>query len=574
MATTQGQIHTPERAERLRKERDTFVALAFSTSDILLELDDSRRIQFAAGATQPLLGREPEQLAGLSFLDLAAPADRPMVEDALSLAGGGRRLGGLVVRLQGRYGVTPPMTLLGYQLPSMAGHFFLGLRMADAASLSGMALPRAEGARPTASGLPDAESFARNAGKHLTALARDGIDSRMTMLRLDALDSLKDRLDDEAATRLAESIGGTLRSSAIAGEMASEIDPENYSLIHRSSLDVDSLVRRLGDLARNADPSGRGVRIRKATMEVGTLPEAHEESAKALAYIFNRFSVEDPDEFNLQSLTQGLEALMRSTRSRIESFKSLLDTANFRMAFQPIVDLATGRPHHFEALVRLGDLPLQSSPYETIVFAEQTGLIRDFDLAVCAKVLEWLENTHLQGFRYKVAVNLSGTSINSPHFVAALGSMLQSFTGERQAILFEITESAKIRDLDRVNAAIQKLRRAGHMVCLDDFGAGSAAFEYLRRLEVDIVKIDGAYVREALDSKKGKAFLRAMSGLCAELGITTIAEMVEDQRSVGFLRDCGIAFGQGYLFGRPSFDIASFEAPKPVRLGSPGKRIL
>ncbi|MFT5540251.1 MAG: EAL domain-containing protein (putative c-di-GMP-specific phosphodiesterase class I) [Alphaproteobacteria bacterium] len=165
--------------------------------------------------------------------------------------------------------------------------------------------------------------------------------------------------------------------------------------------------------------------------------------------------------------------------------------------------------------------------------------------------------------RYKVAVNLSGTSIASKPFVMKLHKLLAQYAGFAGSLIFEITESAKIRDLEKVNATVQSLRRAGHKVCLDDFGAGAAAFQYLRDLEVDVVKIDGAYVKGALKTEKGMAFLRAMAGLCNDLGITTIAEMVEDQQSRQFLRDCGVGYGQGYLFGRPSFDISSFEAPGP-----------
>jgi EAL domain-containing protein (putative c-di-GMP-specific phosphodiesterase class I) len=103
------------------------------------------------------------------------------------------------------------------------------------------------------------------------------------------------------------------------------------------------------------------------------------------------------------------------------------------------------------------------------------------------------------------------------------------------------------------------LRDAGHKVCLDDFGAGASAFQYLRALDVDVVKIDGIYVRDALKMGKGKSFLKAMAGLCNDLGIVTVAEMIENANAVTFLRACGVAYGQGYLFGRPSEDISVFD---------------
>ena len=117
-----------------------------------------------------------------------------------------------------------------------------------------------------------------------------------------------------------------------------------------------------------------------------------------------------------------------------------------------------------------------------------------------------------------------------------------------------MTESAHTKDVYELNDVIQKLRKAGHAVFLDDFGAGAAAFHYLRAIDVDVVKIDGMYVREALSSPTGKPFLKAMAGLCHDLNIGVVAEMVEDENTVSFLRECAVQFGQGYLFGKPTLE--------------------
>ena len=114
------------------------------------------------------------------------------------------------------------------------------------------------------------------------------------------------------------------------------------------------------------------------------------------------------------------------------------------------------------------------------------------------------------------------------------------------------------------NSFIQSLRQAGHKVCLDDFGTGAAALAYLHELDVDIVKIAGQYVQGAIQHKKYRATLKAMAALCAELGIQLVAEMVEDASYLPVLVECRIPLAQGYLFGRPSFDIAEeFESAKP-----------
>jgi EAL domain-containing protein (putative c-di-GMP-specific phosphodiesterase class I) len=116
-----------------------------------------------------------------------------------------------------------------------------------------------------------------------------------------------------------------------------------------------------------------------------------------------------------------------------------------------------------------------------------------------------------------------------------------------------------LADLDGANAFLQQLRKRGHKVCLDDFGTGASAFEYLRTLDVDIVKIDGSYIRNASKTPKGADFVRAITALCSSLGVETVAEMVETEEVVKPLIDWGIVYGQGYLFGKPNADIESFE---------------
>ncbi|MEX2454534.1 MAG: EAL domain-containing protein, partial [Rhodospirillaceae bacterium] len=214
---------------------------------------------------------------------------------------------------------------------------------------------------------------------------------------------------------------------------------------------------------------------------------------------------------------------------------------------------------------------LDRSPYELITFAENMGLICDFDFAMFRKVIALLQGWRRKGRDYQLAVNLSGRSLANRAFLDALIALLGRHPELSDRLLIEITESARIHDLEHANSVIQTLRRAGHKVCLDDFGAGSAALKYLHALDVDIVKIDGAYIQRAHEDRKLKAFLKAISGLCNELDIDTIAEMVEEEETVALLRECAIPYAQGYLYGKPSPDISAFEPKKaPPRIARGG----
>ena len=132
-------------------------------------------------------------------------------------------------------------------------------------------------------------------------------------------------------------------------------------------------------------------------------------------------------------------------------------------------------------------------------------------------------------------------------------------------LLFEITESAALANLDLADERIQRLRRDGFHVCIDDFGAGAASLSYLRNLTVDVVKIDGQYVRQVESGGRDGAVVRHLTALCRELGVRTIAEMVETEAAVAKLRELGVDMGQGYLFSQPLAQIPVAPTPAAAR---------
>ena len=547
--------------EGLRAERDRFVALAFCASDILVELDQDLTVAFAAGATAILIGEPPEALVGRPFVDLVAAIDREWIGQALRSTGVGERIRNLSLRLSRGRGETPPMTIVGYQVPDMGNRYYLSLQLAEA---DPQPAPKAASLAATPSGLPDGQSFAESAGSRLVRLGSAAEMHKLTLIRLDGLVQLEDRLEKDTHARLLSQVAGMMRASSLGGDSAGQIDTESFSLIHAASMDVGDLADRIRALACTLDPDGEGVSPELSMLDLDPEGMSREQAVQACLYVFDRYVAHNGGEFTIASLSAGLSGLIGNTVDRVQEFRNIVRDARFNMAFQPVVDLASRQIRHFEVLARFDDFGRpEDGPYQAITFAERTGLICDFDLAMCEKVLAWLSEERAAGQDHHVAVNLSGRSIGSPAFVEALHSLLGRHSSLRANLLFEITESARIQDLDAVSNVVRGLRHAGHKVCLDDFGAGASAFHYLRALDVDVVKIDGVYVRDALKTGKGHSFLKAMAGLCNDLGIATVAEMVENANSLAFLRACGIAYGQGYLFGRPSDNIRDFARPRP-----------
>jgi EAL domain-containing protein (putative c-di-GMP-specific phosphodiesterase class I) len=185
------------------------------------------------------------------------------------------------------------------------------------------------------------------------------------------------------------------------------------------------------------------------------------------------------------------------------------------------------------------------STQEFVTMIEAVGLSRELDLAVLQRAAATMIQSHLS-----IAVNVSGMSLAEPSFTRQL--LLEAAGVPAGRLLIELTETAEIDDLSAVAAQLDCIRAAGIAVCLDDFGAGSASFRYLRDLPVDFVKIDGAYVRAAGRSEQGRSFIRAMQDLANSAGAKTIAEMIETEAEAALMLELGVAYGQGFLFGVPA----------------------
>lgn len=332
------------------------------------------------------------------------------------------------------------------------------------------------------------------------------------------------------------------------GQSAGRISDEKYGLVHDAELDVDALKQSITEKTKAADPKGGGLEVGAATVDLDAEAMSEEDNAKALLYSINKFS-DTKGEFTVTELAGGYKEMLEETRTKIAAFKKTISSAAFDALFQPIVDLTTRDVHHYEALARLHKTGSEL-PYQFITFAEEAGVISEFDLAMVKKVVAKIKGGRRRGDSLSIAVNLSGRSVENAAFIEELHKLLKDCADIRDELIFEVTESAKIGDLETTNNVIQAIRRLGHHVCLDDFGAGAAAHQYLRALEVDYVKIDGVYVRESLTAPHGKAFLKSMATLCTDLGIETVGEFVETDEVADFLRQVGVNYGQGYLFGK------------------------
>ncbi|MCW9001411.1 MAG: EAL domain-containing protein [Rhodospirillales bacterium] len=555
--STDSHLASTDRAGGMKAERDRFVALAFCWADLLFELDPDYRVVFVAGATQPVLGMSIGQVIGQKLTDLVAEGDKVLTGQLLNVAKAHGRIENVSLRLSGKRGSTPPLMLAGYNMPDMGGHYFLALRTSGVQAAASPGVHAAS--REMASGLFDGDSFSDIAVQRLKGMRAANDDAKVTLLSLDGLKGLKERIGDEGEERLMHTVGACLRANSVLGDSAARISNERFSLVHKAEMDIADLIGQINTFARQADPEGKGLVVESATVSMEDAEISDEDLAKGLMYTINQFRQTKGTEFTLSNLSTSMSDLVGKAVSEVNGFRAVVADNSFQVAFQPIINVESGVIHHYEALVRFPTMGASDSPYKFITFAEETGLIHDFDIAMARKVVGWLSTKPRNSDKYRVAVNISGNSVGNLAYVNNLHNLLQENPWARGKLMFEITESARMTDLETANNFIQNLRREGFHVCLDDFGAGAASFQYLSALDVDVVKLDGSAIRNSRHAPKGKAFLSALTELCSRLGVETIAEMIDDTGGLEFIRQCGVDYVQGFLFGRPSSNIKDFE---------------
>jgi EAL domain-containing protein (putative c-di-GMP-specific phosphodiesterase class I) len=536
----------------LRRERDRFVAFAFAAADLFLEVDAGNRIVFAAGATT-LLRVADGRLIGRELHRLFDACETRRINIALTRARSGQRTHPITLRLADNERAT--IVLRGCGLPDKKGSVFFALAHA-AASVFGGAADEAE--RDPETGLLDQEAFTAAATKILHG---DGAaELELTLLHLDGFDQLPK--SEDAVVRLAGEIGAFLRSYAVGSGLAGRLGKGDFGVVHPTCIG-GTLGAELKELVTQTAP---GLKIDSRTSTVGLAPQGltSGDAARALAYTVACFQRDN--EASIGSLGEGFRALIEDTAQRITTLKANLAGQRLTLAFQPIVALADRRVHHHEVLARFdGD----RSPYEMIRFAERIGMIEELDLTICQQALAFLGSARAKG-AVKIAVNLSGRSLQSAFFRQTLLRLLGTQPTVRTRLLFEVTETNQIDDLRPVAEFLEELRGLKHRVCLDDFGTGAASFAYLQALEVDFVKIDGVYIGRMLTSARDRAILKAMVAVCSDLGVGTIAECVEKEEQVTQLRELGVEYGQGHLFGKPQREIAPLAASKAVRVVKKG----
>jgi diguanylate cyclase (GGDEF)-like protein len=219
------------------------------------------------------------------------------------------------------------------------------------------------------------------------------------------------------------------------------------------------------------------------------------------------------------------------------------------MAFEPVVEARSRHPAFHECLIRMeqDDGQVLLAP-DIVPVAEKLGLIRLVD----HRVLELVVAELAASPDVRLSLNISPDTTMDPDWWSSIESLMRAHPGAAERLIVEITETVAIQDIDDLRGFVTRLKNFGSRIAIDDFGAGYTSFRNLRKLGVDIVKIDGAFVQNIARSADDRAFVQTLIDLARRLQIETVAEWVQDEESALMLRDWGCDYIQGRLIGLAS----------------------
>lgn len=372
----------------------------------------------------------------------------------------------------------------------------------------------------------------------------------------DINDSYGHPLGDEVLKIIAESITSHMRK----GDIATRMGGDEFAIIlpetppEGAKVAAESIRANLQSIAFKT-PTGKGFHI---TTSVGIISYPRDmqtvedlmSGVDVALYKAKGLGKNEVCEFDA---TAHLTQIMRDSRSFVEDLRLALREERIQPYFQPIVDCKTGEVFAYESVARLietdGKITAAGQFIETI---EKYGLGRELDRIMVRKVIEANKAImQAQGRPKRLFINLSAQEIQGRGILGYAEELCAQLEVPPSSIVFEILERDAIGDITHMGKFLTNLRKKGFAFALDDFGSGYNSFHYLRELRFEYVKIDGAFVRNIVNSKIDRALVRNLSNLCQELDILTIGEFVESEEIFDLLKRMGINFGQGFHIGLP-----------------------
>jgi len=385
--------------------------------------------------------------------------------------------------------------------------------------------------------------------------ARSRASCAFMLIGIDHLARVNDAFGFDVADAVIAEVGKRIRTRLRGGDVLGRFSGNKFGLILRNCTVDDTNVaaeRFLAGIRDEVVPTVSGPVSVTASIGAISVPRyarTADEAVNRAQETLDAAKRRRAGSFSLWRPNAERDAQRRVNIRVTDEIVTALNERRIVTAFEPVVEARSRQPAFYECLVRMeqDDGRALLAP-DIVPVAERLGLIRLVD----HRVLELAVAELAASPNVQLSLNISPDTTMDPDWWTGIESLMQAHPGVGERLIVEITETVAIQDIDDIRGFISRLKRFGSRIAIDDFGAGYTSFRNLRKLGVDIVKIDGAFVQNIARSADDRAFVQTLIDLARRLQIKTVAEWVQDEEAAVMLREWGCDYIQGRLIGLAS----------------------
>jgi diguanylate cyclase (GGDEF)-like protein/PAS domain S-box-containing protein len=407
--------------------------------------------------------------------------------------------------------------------------------------------------------LPNRVLFTDRLQQALARAERAGSRVAVLFIDLDNFKVVNDSLGHQAGDRLLLAVAERLRSCVRLEDTVARFGGDEFTAVLESVTDQEQVVEVAERIReRLSDPvilEGREVFTAASIGIAVSSPGADQAESLMRNADLAMYRAKSQGKSRYEVFDHSMNALAMERLDLETDLRHALERGEFRVYYQPIVDLPTGRVGELEALVRW-EHPARGliSPVQFIPLAEETGLIVPIGQFVleeaCRQVQAW-QVQYADGHPLTVSVNLSLRQIQHPTLVEDVARAIRESGLDPASLRLELTESVVMEDVESTVATLERLKALGVELAIDDFGTGYSSLSYLKRFPVDVLKIDRSFVDRLGQDPHDTAIVRGVIELAKSLQLSVVGEGIETPDQMRHLQSLGCDRGQGFYFAKP-----------------------
>ena len=410
-------------------------------------------------------------------------------------------------------------------------------------------------------GLPNQLLFEDRVAQALTQASRNGTRVALFFTDLDRFKKINDNLGHDFGNELLRQVAGRLLGAVRAGDTVARMGGDEFTLLLpglANDKDVQHVADKVVEAMRTPFVIGDHQLFVSGSVGIAVYPSdglRYETLLKHADIAMYRAKAAGGNTYALYAdHSDDRTAYPRLTLEA--DLHMALPRHEMRVVYQPQLDLADGSVVGVEALIRWSHPELgEVEPVEFLPLAEEAGLMGALDTWVlqtaCLRAAGWLREHHGPGPGLRMAVNVSGRHLQQPAFADTVLSVLARSGLPAHLLELEVTEGAAVTEVRGVRDALTRLRAAGVRIAIDDFGTGYSMLARLKDFPLDTLKIDRSFIAEIHDAADDAPLVSATIAMARSLGLEVVAEGVEEDAQLGFLREAGCDMAQGFLLSRP-----------------------